>query len=56
MKQDTIYLATIGTKMYPHDAPNGAMQKLYSDGPGKPFKYANLIIPNLQRPVFMEYE
>ncbi|MCK5206550.1 MAG: VCBS repeat-containing protein [Cyclobacteriaceae bacterium] len=56
MKQDTIYLATIGTKMYPHDAPNGALQKLYSDGPGTPFKYAKLIIPNLQRPVFMEYE
>lgn len=53
--QDTLYVTTIGTKMYPHDAPNGAVQKIYRATPDGPFKSADLLIPNLQRPVFTEY-
>ena len=54
-QEDTIYLTTIGTKMYPHDAPNGALQKLYRTQPGGPYKAAQLVIANLQRPVHMAY-
>lgn len=54
-KLDTIYLATIGTTMFPHDAPQGTLQKVFRNGPGKTNKAAIEIIQNLQRPVFMAY-
>lgn len=54
-KQDTIYLTTIGKSIYPHDSPDGAMQKLFRSGPHAPYRNAKKLIPNLQRPVLSVY-
>jgi len=53
--QDTIFLTTIGPKIYPSDAPDGIIQKLFSPEPNTPPKRAVKIIENLQRPVDVEY-
>ncbi len=54
-KADTIYLTTIGKSMYPHDAPDGTLQKVFRSGPSESYKNAKVIISNLQRPVHMAY-
>jgi hypothetical protein len=48
---DSAYVTTIGRKMYPHDAPDGAIQILYAQTPQGPLKSARLLVENLQRPV-----
>ncbi len=52
---DTIYLTTIGTKMYPHDTPGGAIQKIFRKTKNGPYRAAELLISNLKRPVYSEY-
>ncbi len=54
--QDTIWLTTIGKKMLPSDAPEGAIQKLFSKEPGGVPNAARKVITNLQRPVDVVYE
>jgi hypothetical protein len=54
-RSDTLFLATIGTTMFPHDAPNGTLQKIYRNQPGSPGRTTKEIIKYLQRPVFLEY-
>jgi hypothetical protein len=41
--------------MYPHDAPNGTVQKVYRTSPGGQYATSATIIKNLQRPVYMDY-
>jgi hypothetical protein len=43
--------------MFPHDAPNGTLQKIYKSQPDAPDRNrtSEVIIQNLQRPVFLEY-
>ncbi|MEQ6120917.1 VCBS repeat-containing protein [Reichenbachiella sp. MALMAid0571] len=54
-KSDTVYLTTAGKSIFPHDAPEGALQKIYKKEVGQNYNIANTIISNLQRPVFMAY-
>jgi len=52
---DTIFLTTIGRNIYPHDAPHGAVQKVYRNPETNNFSSAKVIIKNLQRPVHATY-
>lgn len=54
-KLDTLYLTTIGKNVFPHDAPDGSLQKVFGSKNGQKYNTAKVIIPNLQRPVFMAY-
>lgn len=54
-KSDTVYLATVGKSLYPHDAPEGNILKLYRSNPGEPYRNAKTLINNLQRPVHVSY-
>ena len=54
-RSDTIFLTTIGKSMYPHDSPDGTIEKLYRSGPDNNYRSASLMISNLQRPVFTAY-
>jgi len=54
-RADTVFLTTIGKSIFPHDAPEGAVQKMIKNNPGESKNNSNIIIPDLQRPVFMAY-
>ncbi|MCG8309077.1 MAG: VCBS repeat-containing protein [Cytophagales bacterium] len=54
-KNDTVFLTTIGDHMYPHDAPNGTVQKVFKKPRVNTYSSADIVIKNLQRPVFSEY-
>ncbi len=54
-RSDTIYLTTVGKTMFPHDSPDGVLQKLYKKEPGQKYNSSSAIISKLQRPVFMAY-
>jgi hypothetical protein len=54
-KSDTVYLTTIGESIYPHDSPDGVVQKLYKKEAGQGYNATDPLIPDLQRPVFMAY-
>jgi len=54
-KSDTVYLTTIGKSMYPHDSPDGTVEKVFRQGPDQQYKTAKMIISNIQRPVHMDY-
>jgi len=54
-RADTIYLATIGTTIFPHDAPYGALQKIWKNQPESAGTVTKELIQYLQRPVFLEY-
>ena len=54
-KSDTLYLTTIGEYVTPYDGFEGALLKVYRKAPEQNYNVANSLIPNLQRPVFMEY-
>lgn len=53
-KSDTVYLTTIGKSMYPHDSPDGVVEKIFK-GPDNTYKNSKVLIKNLQRPVHMAY-
>ena len=52
---DTLYLTTVGNSIFPHDAPDGVLQKITASGHGEPFSNAISLIDKLQRPVYMAY-
>ncbi|MBV6642352.1 MAG: VCBS repeat-containing protein [Cyclobacteriaceae bacterium] len=54
-KGDTVYLTTVGQSLYPHDAPDGNILKLYRKAAGEPFRSAKELISGLQRPVHVSY-
>lgn len=54
-KFDTLYLTTIGKGIFPQNAPDGTLQKVFRDAPGTTYQISNEVLSNLQRPVFMEY-
>ena len=54
-KSDTVYLTTVGESVFPHDLPQGELHKVFRKEPEQKYNTANLIISNLQRPVFMVY-
>ena len=54
-KADTVYLATVGKSLYPHDAPDGNILKLFRKAPGEPIRNAKILIEDLQRPVHVSY-
>ncbi len=54
-KNDTVFLTTIGRNIFPHDSPDGAIQKITKAGPNQQYTKAELIISNLQRPVHVQY-
>ncbi len=54
-RADTVFLTTVGKSIFPHDAPEGAIQKMMGNGRDQNNKTPNIIIPDLQRPVFMAY-
>ncbi len=54
-RADTVYLTTAGKSIFPHDAPEGDVQEMVLKTTGQNHKAPKVIIPNLQRPVFMTY-
>ncbi|MEQ8682601.1 MAG: VCBS repeat-containing protein [Cyclobacteriaceae bacterium] len=54
-KADTIYLTTVGKSLYPHDAPDGNILKLFRKEVGGPYRSAKVLIDDLQRPVHVSY-
>jgi hypothetical protein len=54
-KSDTVYLTTIGESIYPDDTPGGVLQKLFKQGRAQQYNATDLLISDLQRPVFMAY-
>lgn len=54
-KEDTVFLTTIGKSIYPHDSPDGTVQKIYRSTPQTQLNNAKKVISSLQRPVYMEY-
>ena len=56
-KEDTLYLATVGKSLFPHDDPQGALHNFVINKPGQPYQRSNskVILEDLQRPVFMAY-
>ncbi len=54
-KEDTVYLTTVGKSLYPHDAPDGNILKLYGKALGEPLRSAKEMITGLQRPVHVSY-
>lgn len=54
-KQDTIWLTTVGRKMYPSDTPGGMLQKVYSHREDQPANRAHVLIKDMQRPVDITY-
>ncbi|GJM29803.1 MAG: hypothetical protein DHS20C17_24380 [Cyclobacteriaceae bacterium] len=54
-KSDTVYLTTIGESIYPDDTPGGVLQKLFKQERDQGYNTTDLLIPDLQRPVFMAY-
>ncbi len=54
-RSDTIFLTTIGKNMYPHDSPDGTIEKLYRSGQDNRYRSASHMVSNLQRPVFTAY-
>ena len=54
-KEDTIWLTTIGRKMYPSDAADGILQKVYRAEPGLLPGRARVVLEGMQRPVHLTY-
>ncbi len=54
-KADGLYLTTIGKGVFPHDAPDGAIQRLQKTWPNPKYGPAKNVIANLQRPVAAAY-
>jgi hypothetical protein len=54
-RTDTVFLTTAGKSIFPHDAPEGDVQEIVLNGTSQNHKVPKVIIPNLQRPVFMSY-
>lgn len=54
-KKDTLYLTTVGKSIFPHDSPDGMLQKVTNNAPGQPYSSASPVIENMQRPVYMAY-
>lgn len=52
---DTVYLATVGKSLYPHDAPDGNILKLFRQGKDEPYRSAKVLVQDLQRPVHVSY-
>lgn len=55
-KADTIYLTTIGKNVFPYDGFDGSIQKLYKSDSSQTYNAVKVLIKNMQRPVFVEYE
>ena len=53
--KDTLYLTTAGNSIFPHDAPDGMLQKISNKDPGQPYNSANTLLKDMQRPVYMAY-
>ena len=54
-KSDTLYITTTEMSIFPHDSPDGELQKVFRTTAGGRYNEANLSLHNLQRPVFMAY-
>lgn len=54
-KLDTILLTTIGKNPFPNDRFDGDLQKIYKENSGATYNKAITILPDLQRPVHVEY-
>lgn len=54
-RSDTLYLTTIGKYVTPYDGFEGALLKVFGKDSDENYNVATSLIPNLQRPVFMEY-
>lgn len=54
-KSDTIYLTTIGKSVFPHDSPDGMLQKVYKKKAGQFYDKSKRILKDMQRPIFMAY-
>ncbi len=52
---DTVYLATVGKSLYPHDAPDGNILKLFRQSKNEPYRSAKVLVQDLQRPVHVSY-
>ncbi|MDQ2655825.1 MAG: VCBS repeat-containing protein, partial [Bacteroidota bacterium] len=54
-KSNELYLTTIGRKIFPSDAPDGALHRLERNWPEPKYKPGTVILPDLQRPVCMAF-
>ena len=54
-KSDTVYLTTIGKNIFPHDTPDGALQKIIVKSETQNKMTVMPVLSNLQRPVSMAY-
>ena len=54
-KNDTLYVTTAGKNIFPNDAADGTLQMLTISETGHHYNSAEMLIDNMQRPVFMAY-
>ena len=54
-KDDTLYLTTAGSGVFPNDLPAGSLQKIFKTKRTQTYNTANVIISKMQRPVQMAY-
>lgn len=54
-KSDTLYLTTIGKNPFPNDRKDGDLQMIYKGAPGQEYNKSKIILPDLKRPVYIEY-
>ena len=54
-KRDTLYLTTVGKSIFPHDSPDGMLQKLYKTSGSKVYNTSKRVLDSLTRPVHVAY-
>ncbi|GGW41430.1 hypothetical protein GCM10007383_27750 [Arenibacter certesii] len=52
---NTLYVTTAGKNIFPNDAAEGTLQKITTSGPGMQLNSTEVLIENMQRPVFIAY-
>lgn len=52
---DTLYLTSVGKKVYPSDERLGIIEKVYSSPPGESPNRSTVLLEGLQRPVHVRY-
>lgn len=54
-QSDTLYITTLGKSVFPHDAPEGDIQKVFKQSGGEVYNGTRIMIPDLHRPVDIKY-
>jgi len=54
-KSDTLHVLTIGKNPFPNDRIDGDLQIIYKGAAGEEYNKSKIILPDLKRPVYVEY-